>query len=143
MKSLCRVVLVAFIALAYIMPYALLSASTSAYGGLDPSVSWCDISKFWDDPGESALTYVDLFCGAGGLSKGLEFAGLKGVCGLDFFKEAGETYARNFPHKYLDGDITLPETKSNLYSVVIKELGGRRLDLVVGGFPCQDPLRRL
>ena len=137
MKSLCRVVLVAFIALAYIMPYALLSASTSAYGGLDPSVSWCDISKFWDDPGESALTYVDLFCGAGGLSKGLEFAGLKGVCGLDFFKEAGETYARNFSHKYLDGDITLPETKSNLYSVVIKELGGRRLDLVVGGFPCQ------
>ena len=137
MKSLRRVVLVAFIALAYIMPSALFSASNSAYGGLDPSVSWCDISKFWDDPGESALTYVDLFCGAGGLSKGLEFAGLKGVCGLDFFKEAGETYARNFSHKYLDGDITLPETKSNLYSVVIKELGGRRLDLVVGGFPCQ------
>ena len=39
-------------------------------------VNWCDVSSSWVTPTESRLTFVDLFCGAGGLSKGLEFAGL-------------------------------------------------------------------
>ena len=59
-------------------------------------VNWADISKFWKNPKHSDMTFVDLFCGAGGLSKGLELAGLQGICGLDWFKEAGMTYKRNF-----------------------------------------------
>ena len=51
-------------------------------------VNWADIDIFWDNPNKSNMTFVDLFCGAGGLSKGLELAGLEGICGLDFFKEA-------------------------------------------------------
>ena len=39
-------------------------------------VNWVDISKVWKDPGHSEMTFVDLFCGASGLSKGLELAGL-------------------------------------------------------------------
>ena len=37
-------------------------------------VNWTDISQFWNNPSASEMTFVDLFCGAGGLSKGLEMA---------------------------------------------------------------------
>ena len=101
------------------------------------SVNWCDISGSWDSPGRSEMTYVDLFCGAGGLSKGLEMAGLEGVCGLDFFKEASDTYRRNFTHPVVYGDITDETVKSEFYRCVEERLGGRKLNVVVGGFPCQ------
>lgn len=100
-------------------------------------VNWADISGVWDGAPPSDMTFVDLFCGAGGLSKGLEMAGLRGVCGVDFFKEAGDTYKRNFGHPFVYGDITKPETKQQIYDAVAKQLNGSELDLVAGGFPCQ------
>jgi len=66
-----------------------------------------DINKFY----KTALTAVDLFCGCGGISKGLELAGINVIAGVDFFKEAGETYKTNFNHKFIYGDITKNETK--------------------------------
>lgn len=99
--------------------------------------NWVDISKEWERPKHQGLTFVDLFCGAGGLSKGLEMSGLEGVCGLDWFKEAGMTYRRNFHHKYVEGDITLPEVKKAFYDSVQEGLNGRELTVVAGGFPCQ------
>ena len=100
-------------------------------------VNWADISPYWNETSRSELTFVDLFCGAGGLSRGLEMAGLQGVCGLDFFKEAGMTYRRNFSHPFVYGDITKPEVKQELYGVVANSLNGRRLNVISGGFPCQ------
>ena len=100
-------------------------------------VNWCDISSKWNKVTKSKMTFVDLFCGAGGLSKGLELAGLRGVCGLDFFNEACQTYSRNFDHPFVNGDIKLAETKAKFYETVKKQLKGRELDLVAGGFPCQ------
>ena len=100
-------------------------------------VNWADISQYWDKPPKSEMTFVDLFCGAGGLSKGLEIAGLNGVCGLDWFKEAGMTYRRNFHHPFINGDIKLPENKERFYAAVSMQLDGRHLDIVAGGFPCQ------
>lgn len=98
---------------------------------------WADISAEWRHPSESSMTYVDLFCGAGGLSKGLEMSGLHGICGLDWFEEAGKTYERNFDHPFVNGDITLPEIKDQFYHTVTDQLGGRKLNIVAGGFPCQ------
>lgn len=100
-------------------------------------INWADISPYWNETSRSELTFVDLFCGAGGLSRGLEMAGLQGVCGLDFFKEAGMTYRRNFSHPFVYGDITKPEVKQELYGVVDNSLNGRRLNVISGGFPCQ------
>ncbi len=117
-----------------------ISVATLAYGEEIPQegqIHWCDISTSWSNPTHSKLTFVDLFCGAGGLAKGLEEAGLEAICGLDYFKEAGATFQRNFTCGYIDGDVTLPETKEALYDEVSKRLNGRRLSLVVGGFPCQ------
>ena len=100
-------------------------------------VNWVDINNFWDNPSKSQMTFVDLFCGAGGLSKGLEMSGLEGVCGLDFFKEACLTYNRNFHHPCVDGDIKDPAVKEFFYETVKKQLNGRKLNVVAGGFPCQ------
>lgn len=100
-------------------------------------INWVDISENWNNPSESTMTFVDLFCGAGGLSKGLEMAGLQGVCGLDWFKEACMTYNRNFNHPFVNGDIKDEETKKKFYETVKKQLNGRQLSIVAGGFPCQ------
>lgn len=100
-------------------------------------INWVDISSFWDRPQKSQMTFVDLFCGAGGLSKGLELSGLDGICGLDWFKEACMTYNRNFDHPSVNGDIKDPVVKRNFYDLVNKQLNGRQLSIVAGGFPCQ------
>lgn len=100
-------------------------------------LQWCDISPFWNKHTLSEMTFVDLFCGAGGLSKGLEMAGLQGICGLDFFKEACQTYNRNFSHPCINADITLRESKELFYETVRDQLAGRKLNIVAGGFPCQ------
>lgn len=101
------------------------------------SVNWVDIGQSWDSPLQTDFTFVDLFCGAGGLSKGLELAGLQGICGLDWFKEAGMTYRRNFHHSLVEGDITQSEVKDLFYKTCRENLNGRQLTLVAGGFPCQ------
>lgn len=98
---------------------------------------WTDISAYWQQTSKSDMTFVDLFCGAGGLSKGLELAGLEGICGLDFFEEACRTYNRNFNHPFVNGDIRSEHTKKEFYDVVRRQLAGRHLDIVAGGFPCQ------
>ena len=100
-------------------------------------VNWIDINKYWDNPGQSQMTFVDLFCGAGGLSKGLEMAGLQGICGLDWFNEACMTYNRNFDHPFINGDIKDPDNKKKFYDTVRQQLNGRKLSIVAGGFPCQ------
>lgn len=100
-------------------------------------VDWIDIEPFWNNVTQSDMTFVDLFCGAGGLSKGLEMAGLNGICGLDWFEEAGLTYKKNFNHPFVNGDIKSGETKEAFYDTVEKQLNGRRLNIVAGGFPCQ------
>lgn len=108
-----------------------------AKGKYKNRANWVDISKYWDASTLSKMTFVDLFCGAGGLSKGLEMSGLEGICGLDWFNEACMTYKRNFDHPFINGDIKAPENKKKFYETVRKQLNGRHLDIVAGGFPCQ------
>lgn len=105
--------------------------------GKTAEVNWCDISPYWANPTPSKMTFVDLFCGAGGLSKGLEMSGLEGICGLDWFKEACMTYRRNFHHPFVNGDIKDPAIKHLFYETVSRQLRGRQLSIVAGGFPCQ------
>lgn len=107
------------------------------YANKGDKVNWIDINKYWDNPGQSQMTFVDLFCGAGGLSKGFEMAGLQGICGLDWFNEACMTYNRNFDHPFINGDIKDPENKKKFYDTVRQQLNGRKLSIVAGGFPCQ------
>ncbi|MCH5311590.1 MAG: DNA cytosine methyltransferase [Prevotella sp.] len=112
-------------------------AGFSSVGKTGDKVNWIDVDSVWDSPSKSEMTFVDLFCGAGGLSKGLEMSGLIGICGLDWFNEACMTYNRNFNHPFVNGDIKDPENKKKFYETVRKQLNGRKLSVVAGGFPCQ------
>jgi DNA (cytosine-5)-methyltransferase 1 len=100
-------------------------------------VNWMDISEDWDNPQRNEYTSADLFCGAGGMAKGFEMAGFNQVCGLDWFKEAGMTYRHNFKHPLVEGDITSKEIKDKFINTVRKQLNGKPLTVLSGGFPCQ------
>ena len=101
------------------------------------NINWIDISENWDNPKESNLTSADLFCGAGGMAKGFEIAGFNQLCGMDWFKEAAMTYKHNFSHPLIEGDITDPEVKSEFIDTIKKQLNGKPLTVLSGGFPCQ------
>ncbi len=73
------------------------SKSTNNYkNNSKDDVNWVDIVDDWKNPKKSKLTFVDLFSGVGGITKGFEMAGLNGVCGLDWFEAAG----KNLPKKF-------------------------------------------
>lgn len=101
------------------------------------SINWVDISKQWKNPKKSNLTSADLFCGAGGMAYGFQMAGFKPLCGLDYFKEAGDTYRKNFKHPHVLGDITQESVKQKFIATVEEQLQGNTLTILSGGFPCQ------
>jgi DNA (cytosine-5)-methyltransferase 1 len=76
-------------------------------------------------------TFVDLFCGAGGLSLGLSAVGWKPLLGLDHWDDAVDTYSRNFTdHPCLNRDVaTINATE---LTALVPDC-----DWVVGGPPCQ------
>lgn len=78
-------------------------------------------------------TMIDLFAGVGGLSQGFIENGFELIFANDNDRWAGETFKENHPGVlFSDEDITtLDEAK--LY----KELSEPKLDLLVGGVPCQ------
>lgn len=83
----------------------------------------------------NTLNVIDLFCGCGGMSKGLIDAGLNIIAGIDIWDKAVESYNKNFDHKAYCEDLTkLPPEKFNeLYN---KE--NKKIDILVGGPPCQS-----
>jgi DNA-cytosine methyltransferase len=85
------------------------------------------------------VKYVDLFCGAGGLSYGLELAGAVGIAAQDIDEDACATFQRAFPSsiELVPGDIREPSVQKKLVGVVKAALGNEGLGLLVGGPPCQ------
>lgn len=76
---------------------------------------------------------IDLFCGAGGLSYGFESAGFDILLGIDNDKKALETFEKNHKGaKSICGDIS-----KITYADIQKIIGSQRIDLIVGGPPCQ------
>lgn len=79
------------------------------------------------------LNFIDLFSGCGGLSLGLEKAGLKCLMGIDFLSPAIETFQLN--HK---GSIGICADIQEIDLKEIKKLVGKNtIDLICGGPPCQ------
>ncbi|WP_397404311.1 DNA cytosine methyltransferase [Phenylobacterium sp.] len=73
------------------------------------------------------VTAIDLFAGAGGLSLGLEAAGIESVFAVEIVDDAVATYRRAFPGADVyHGDIR---------AVSFKRYSG--VDVVAGGPPCQ------
>ncbi|WP_127717663.1 DNA cytosine methyltransferase [Halobacteriovorax sp. HLS] len=82
---------------------------------------------------KNTLNFIDIFAGAGGLSCGLELAGLNCLLGIDYDKYAMQTFAKN--HRKAQafcGDIRKLQKKE-----LLEKLDGNPVHLVVGGPPCQ------
>lgn len=77
-------------------------------------------------------TFIDLFCGAGGFSKGLELAGLKCIGGIDNVEPACKTHALN--HK---NSTTICQDIRELSPDKFAEIiGTKHVDVIIGGPPC-------
>jgi len=74
-----------------------------------------------------AVEALDIFCGAGGLSLGLEAAGVKVVAGVEVDHDAAATWALCHPRAEL--------ARTDARRVAWRRFDG--VDLVVGGPPCQ------
>lgn len=76
----------------------------------------------------SRVPALDMFSGAGGLSIGLEQAGLEIVAGAEWDRDACETFAKAHPAaEVIEGDV----------NVVDFRRWGDDVEVVVGGPPCQ------
>lgn len=78
-------------------------------------------------------TFIDIFSGCGGLSLGFEMAGFKSILACDFWPPACLTFKNNFADCSLfEGDV-----KDLTYEKLTQHIGNQKIDVVVGGPPCQ------
>ncbi len=76
--------------------------------------------------------FIDLFCGAGGFSKGLEMAGFECIGGIELKEVISKTHQLNHRHsKTIFGDIR--ETPPEKFAKII---GTSHVDVIIGGPPC-------
>jgi DNA (cytosine-5)-methyltransferase 1 len=79
-------------------------------------------------------TFLDLFCGCGGFSLGMERAEFQCLAAIDFNPEAVKVFKANFAHVpcALEKDLT-QFTPQDLEKIIRT----RHVDVIVGGPPCQ------
>ncbi len=80
------------------------------------------------------INALDLFCGCGGMSKGLTDAGINVIAGIDIWNVAINSYKSNFNHIGICDDLTKlsPEIFESIHNK-----DKIKIDLIVGGPPCQ------
>lgn len=79
------------------------------------------------------LSVVDLFCGVGGFSLGAHFAGFEAKLAIDNDPIALNAFKRNFPKT----NCLIADLANEPPSGFSSGLAHRRLDLIIGGPPCQ------
>jgi DNA (cytosine-5)-methyltransferase 1 len=80
-----------------------------------------------------SLNFIDLFSGCGGLSCGLEMAGHRCLLGVDADKDAIASFAAN----HHEASVYLGDIKKLSEKKITELLKGHKVDMVVGGPPCQ------
>jgi DNA (cytosine-5)-methyltransferase 1 len=80
------------------------------------------------------LTFIDLFCGCGGFSLGMQRAGFRCLAAVDNNHEAIAVFAANFPNVPHALEKDLAKFSPDKLAVL---LGGNTVDVIVGGPPCQ------
>lgn len=82
----------------------------------------------------TSLNVLDLFCGCGGMSKGLSDAGFNIIAGIDIWDKAIESYKNNFDHQAICADLT--KLSPNDFNQTFNK-NKESIDIIVGGPPCQ------
>lgn len=81
------------------------------------------------------LNAIDLFSGAGGLSKGFMDAGFNILVGIDNDKDALNTFSKNHEGAVaLQADLSKPDIVSNDINRIT---GKKSIDVIIAGPPCQ------
>lgn len=78
---------------------------------------------------------LDLFCGAGGFSSGMDKnKNMETVVAVDFDKNAAFTFSKNFPNTdVIVGDITHTSIKNK----IVTSAKEHKVNMIIGGPPCQ------
>lgn len=108
-------------------------------------VNYVDISKKWKIDGwknkneRNGLNFIDLFSGAGGLSCGLVMAGYTPIGSVEIMEQAVSTYKYNFIDKkgFIENVETRDIRDKNIKYQLYKSIENTKVDVIVGGFPCQ------
>lgn len=99
---------------------------------------WSPVSSMWEFlnyiMAHKKFNVLDLFCGCGGLSKGFEEAGYNILIGVDFEQSALNTF--NLNHEGAEG-VCLDLSQKESFDKIDELLNGRKLDVIIGGPPCQ------
>ena len=85
--------------------------------------------------GNKQLKAVDFFCGGGGMSYGLQSAGIRILAGIDYEPNCKETYEANINAKFIQADVFELKPEELMH-----ELGLERNDdnlILIGCSPCQ------
>ncbi len=90
-------------------------------------------TEFFIEKSNNNLNVIDLFCGCGGLSLGFQRAGYNILAGLDIDETALKTYSHNLKTLGLNIDLS----NSLFVNEVKKKIKGKKIDVLVGGPPCQ------
>ncbi len=102
-------------------------------GNAVPPLLSFQIAKSLGKPGQ----FVDLFCGAGGLSLGFIWAGWEPIVANDIMPDFLETYSFNLHKNTVLGDIRNKEVfKDLIFEIENKRIKGKDL-WILGGPPCQ------
>ena len=76
--------------------------------------------------------FIDIFCGAGGLTLGFERAGYKCIGAIDNSPACIETHKINFPRSY--------NLMNNIKDITPKKfaklINNSKIDIIIGGPPC-------
>lgn len=78
------------------------------------------------------MKVIDLFCGCGGFSLGMQKAGFEIVAAYDNWKPAIKVYSENFNHPIYNTDL------QNISVQEIESMKKLNSDVIIGGPPCQD-----
>ncbi len=77
--------------------------------------------------------YIDLFAGAGGMSLGFDNAEFENVLAVEYDKCFAETYSFNFP----EHNLKVADIKTISNNEIKKLIGNKKIDVIIGGPPCQ------
>lgn len=104
-----------------------------AFNPVQPELfSWDQLTAVVPPP-QKGFTAVELFAGAGGLSIGLENAGINVVIANEIMPDFAATLKANHPHtNVINDDIHKIDFKAEL-----NKLGLKSVDVLSGGPPCQ------
>lgn len=80
------------------------------------------------------MKFVDLFCGAGGFSLGMEQAGHHYVGALDYDLDSVQTFRKNFPNTAKKKTVVCADVAKMDFTKLIPKT---KIKLIIGGPPCQ------